>query len=293
MEHSVWAKSPSQAAYQGPERRVRQPVLGMRLRDFDTKQAAGYMLTVRRTVEEGVGLFVTPNIQHIALARENAEFETAMNSAQILVADGFPVYRFAKARGLFLPGRVTGREVIEHMFSRPGRLDGHRGYFIVDSEDTASRIEAWVAERFPGFAAKTHVPEFGFENDVESCLKLVADINDFGTSLLFMCVGAPKSEVFVYRHSAILCPCWALCVGQSFRLLIGTTTPPPDFFVRFNLEWLWRLALEPGRMARRYGPAAVGFLRSALEDLLHHKRSRAAASTPDADTTVTQKAELP
>jgi N-acetylglucosaminyldiphosphoundecaprenol N-acetyl-beta-D-mannosaminyltransferase len=83
-------------------------------------------------------------------------------------------------------------------------------------------------------------------------------------------VGAPKSEVFVHRYSGILCPCWALCVGQSFRLLIGTTTPPPAIFVALNLEWLWRLTLEPGRMLRRYVPSAIGFIRSALEDIFGH-----------------------
>ena len=278
MEQTVWTKPALKADYKGPERRIRKPVLGMRLRDFDTRQAAEHMLSVRRAPEEGVGLFVTPNIQHIALARNNPEFAVAMKSAPILVADGFPVYRFASARGLYLPGRVTGREVIEHMFAQPEKLVGHQGYFVVDSDETAAKIADWAAANFPGFAMRTHVPPFGFQDDVEKCLDLVKDINDFGTSLLFMCVGAPKSEVFVHRYSGILCPCWALCVGQSFRLLIGTTTPPPAIFVRLNLEWLWRLTLEPGRMLRRYVPSAIGFLRSAWEDM---RGQYAEAPAPD------------
>ena len=268
MEQSALAKSPPKSAYQGPERRLRKPVLGIRFRDFDTQQAAEYMLMTRRLPKDGVGLFVTPNIQHIALARKDAEFDAAMKSAQILVADGFPVYRFARLRGLFLPGRVTGREVVEQMFADPAELVGHRGYFVVDSEETARGIEAWAAKNFPGFDLRTHVPPFGFDRDVDQCLALVDAINDFGTTLLFMCVGAPKSEVFVHRHGAILGPCWALCVGQSFRLLIGKTTPPPALVVRLNLEWLWRIGLEPRRMLRRYVPSAIGFLLSALGDLL-------------------------
>jgi N-acetylglucosaminyldiphosphoundecaprenol N-acetyl-beta-D-mannosaminyltransferase len=58
-----------------------------------------------------------------------------------------------------------------------------------------------------------------------------------------------------------------LCVGQSFRLMLGTTTPPPALMVRLNLEWLWRIMLEPRRMLRRYGPSAIGFLRAASADL--------------------------
>jgi len=88
-----------------------------------------------------------------------------------------------------------------------------------------------------------------------------------------MCIGAPKSEVFVARHSGILGPFWALCVGQSFRLLIGNTTPPPQMAVRLNLEWLWRIVLEPRRMLMRYVPSALGFMLSALGDLLRNRRA--------------------
>jgi N-acetylglucosaminyldiphosphoundecaprenol N-acetyl-beta-D-mannosaminyltransferase len=97
-----------------------------------------------------------------------------------------------------------------------------------------------------------------------------------------MCVGAPKSEVFVHRYSGVLCPCWALCVGQSFRLLIGTTTPPPAIFVKLNLEWLWRLTLEPGRMLRRYVPSAIGFLRAVWDDLRIHHDEATLPNTPSA-----------
>lgn len=37
--------------------------------------------------------------------------------------------------------------------------------------------------------------------------------------------------------------------------------------VRLNLEWLWRIVLEPRRMLQRYGPSTIGFLRAAVADL--------------------------
>ncbi|GAA0666960.1 N-acetylglucosaminyldiphosphoundecaprenol N-acetyl-beta-D-mannosaminyltransferase [Sphingomonas insulae] len=267
IEHLPTQATRPKAPYTGVERRVRKPVLGMRIRDFDSGQSARYMLGTRRSAAEGVGLFVTPNIQHVALAREDGEFRTAVESAQIIVADGFPVFRFARLRGLSLPGRVAGREVIERMFEDPAPLAGHRGYFVVDTDETASLIEAWVARDIPGFACRTHVPPFGFDRDVAQCAALADEVTRFDTTLLFLCIGAPKSEVFVHRHRALLPPCWALCVGQSFRLMLGTTTPPPALMVRLNLEWLWRIMLEPRRMLRRYGPSTIGFLRAARADL--------------------------
>lgn len=261
------ADSTNSAPFQGVERRLRKPVLGMRLRDLDEDGAAVYMLQNRRTAVEGLGLFVTPNIQHVALARKDLEFSRAVQSAQIIVADGFPVYRFAKFRGLSLPGRVAGRAVIERMFADPAALSGHRGYFVVDSQATAGAIRTWLRDFAPDFAVETLVPPFGFEKDAAYCRSLADSIATFDASLLFLCVGAPKSELFAYRYREHLPPGWALCVGQSFRLLLGSTPPPPELMVRLNLEWLWRVMLEPRRMLQRYGPSALGFLRAAMSDL--------------------------
>lgn len=239
----------------------------MRIRDFDVAQSARYMLETPRTQDEGVGLFVTPNIQHIALARQDREFKQAIQAAQIIVADGFPVYRFARMRGLSLPGRIAGREVIERMFADPAALVGHRGYFVVDSDETAGLIDDWIGNAFPGFVGRTHVPPFGFDDDPVQCTALADDVARFGTTLLFLCVGAPRSELFVHRYRVLLPPCWSLCVGQSFRLMLGTTKSPPTLMVRLNLEWLWRIMLEPKRMLRRYVPSALGFIRAMAADM--------------------------
>lgn len=236
---------------------------------FDTctiDEAAQRMLTQRRTAADGVGLFATPNIQHIALARHDERLAEAMAGAQMVVADGFPVYRFVRARGVALPGRVTGREVVERMVANPAALAGHRIYCVVDGEETAGLIRDWAAT-VPDLACTTRVPPFGFSDDAAYADGLADDIRGFGTTLLFMCIGAPTSEVFVHRHRAQLPPCWALCVGQSFRLILGATAAPPALMVRLNLEWLWRIALEPKRMLRRYGPSAAGFIVAAAKEI--------------------------
>lgn len=260
--------------YTGVERRMRKPLLSMRLRDFDVAQAASYMLTTPRTAHEGVGLFVTPNIQHIADMRTNPEFAAAMQGAQIVVADGFPVFRYAQLRGQALPGRITGREVVDAMLAEPDRLAEHRMVFVVDGEETAQAIRAWIADHIPDAAYDMLIPPFGFENDPAYGVGLAERIADFGTTLLFLCVGAPRSEIFVHRHRPLLPPCWALCVGQSFKIALGLTTPPPAMMVRLNLEWLWRILLEPRRMMRRYGPSSVGFLTSVVADLRRNRQRR-------------------
>ncbi|MES3152080.1 WecB/TagA/CpsF family glycosyltransferase [Sphingomonas faeni] len=264
-----WASPDQQtpAPYTGVERRRRTPLLSMRLRDFTVDECVDYMLTTPRSARDGVGLFVTPNIQHVAAMRSDPEFAAAMQGAQIIVCDGFPVFRYAQMRGQSLPGRVTGRDVVARMMADMSRLEGHRVFLIVDTQETATAIRDWLAALAPTLAVETLVPPFGFGNDPAYCADLVGRIGAFGTTLLFLCVGAPQSEVFVHRYRALLTPCWALCVGQSFKIVLGITAMPPALMVKLNLEWLWRIMLEPKRMIARYGPSSVGFLASVLTDL--------------------------
>jgi N-acetylglucosaminyldiphosphoundecaprenol N-acetyl-beta-D-mannosaminyltransferase len=273
-DHAIIDQAPptlAPVAYAGAERRKRRPLLNMRLRDFDVEQCAQYMLTVKRSAAQGVGLFVTPNIQHVASMRTDPEFAAAVQGAQIIVCDGFPVFRYAQMQGQALPGRITGREVVEQMMADLPLLEAHRLFLVVDSEGTATELRDWFAQRAPSLAVEMRVPPFGFDRDPAYCATLAQQIGDFGTTLLFLCVGAPRSEVFVHRHRAILPPCWALCVGQSFKLVLGMTVPPPALMVSLNLEWLWRIVLEPRRMLKRYGPSSLGFLASVLADV-HKKR---------------------
>ena len=42
------------------------------------------------------------------------------------------------------------------------------------------------------------------------------------------------------------------CVGAAFEAPAGTRPRAPEWMRRAGLEWLFRLALEPRRLARRY-----------------------------------------
>ncbi len=85
-----------------------------------------------------------------------------------------------------------------------------------------------------GLCAGLHGRDAGaavrLRKDAAYCRSLADAISTFDATLIFLCIGAPKSELFAYRYRALLPPAWALCVGQSFRLLLGMNAPPtrPD-----------------------------------------------------------------
>lgn len=244
------------------------PLFGLRFTLLSGVDIARLVADHLRTPEEGVGLMITPNIQHIALMRANGAFRHACEQAEILTCDGFPLYYYGWCRGVKLPGRVTGREITEHLISAPGCLKKHRIFAVVDSERTGMATRQWACTNGleDGFAF--YVPPVGFEDDPDQSLNLVHLIRKHGTTLLLMGVGAPRSELFVSRYRADLPACWALCIGQSLIVALGLLPRPPRLVQRFNLEWLWRIVLEPRRLAKRYVWALYGFFLSIVRDLL-------------------------
>lgn len=214
-----------------------------------------------------VRLVVTPNIQHIAVLRHDKAFRRAYASADITTCDGFPVLLYARFRGCKVRERATGRGITTALLDVPERLRQHRMFFVVSDSETASAVTIWAARHGLSSQVATSVPPFGFDRDQDQSEALANRIQGHGTTLLFMGLGAPKSEVFVDRYRARLPPCWALCVGQSVRIAMGLVRDPPAFVQATNLEWLWRIMLEPRRLTSRYIASTAGFVLAVHDDL--------------------------
>ncbi|CCG42681.1 WecB/TagA/CpsF family glycosyltransferase [Magnetospirillum molischianum] len=242
-------------------------IFGLTPSPLTAEAVAAHLLAHPRDAASGPGLVVTPNIQHIALLRHDPALREAYQQAEIVICDGFPVYYYARLRGCAVPGRVTGCDVVAALFAAPERLAHSRLFCVVDHPDTAAVLAAWAERHGLADRIASAIPPFGFERDGEYCRSLAKAIHDHGTTLLLMGVGAPRSEVFVAHHRHQLPPCWALCIGQAIKIALGLIPRPPQLVQRLNLEWLWRLGLEPGRMSRRYVGSTIGFLAAILADL--------------------------
>lgn len=241
-------------------------IFGLNISPLTASQIADKVVDVP-TPGGRLGLIVTPNIQHVALLHGNPAFRQAYDHAAEIVCDGFPVHYYAKLRGAPSPGRVTGCDIamdIMHRRTFPAR---HRFFFVVDNEAAAAAIRAWAEERGLAGQTQTAVPDFGFETDAARSDALVDAIRAHDTTILFMGLGAPKSEVFVEAHRDRLPACWALCVGQAVKMALGLTPTPPGLVKALNLEWAWRMALEPRRMIGRYTYSVTGFLAAIARDL--------------------------
>jgi N-acetylglucosaminyldiphosphoundecaprenol N-acetyl-beta-D-mannosaminyltransferase len=245
--------------------RSRKRPFGLLLSTDSAADLAAAALSQQRSIPDGVGLVVTPNIDHIATIRRSPEMARAYANAARIVCDGWPVQMYARICGLRL-NRVTGCEITAKLMRTADYPAWHRWFFVVDSAATEAAVQAWAHRT--GFADRcvVTVPPFGFDKDVQFCEKLAERIAQHETTVLLMAVGAPRSEIFIDTHRASLPPCWAFCVGQAVKVELGLVRRAPPRWQSAGMEWLWRMLQEPSRLTTRYITASIGFGMAILQD---------------------------
>ncbi|ADV11543.1 MULTISPECIES: WecB/TagA/CpsF family glycosyltransferase [Mesorhizobium] len=70
--------------------------------------------------------------------------------------------------------------------------------------------------------------------------------------VLLVAMGVPRQELWIERHIDARHCTLPIAVGALLDFLSGAVPRAPLWMRRLRLEWLFRLAVEPGRLWRRY-----------------------------------------
>ncbi len=213
--------------------------------------------------QERFGYVVTPNVDHLVRYCEDATFRDHYRSADYVLLDSrFAARLLRLVKGVKL--RVcTGSDLTAALFSR-----------VVTSSDRVVLIggtieQASTIQMLYGLANVRHYnPPMGFGSDpeaVEECVRFIESQSPF--RFCFLAVGSPQQEALAALLQARgIARGLALCVGASLDFLTGSEKRAPQWMQQMALEWLYRLAQNPKRLARRYlvrGPRFFGYLRRA------------------------------
>ncbi|MDX3774082.1 WecB/TagA/CpsF family glycosyltransferase [Chromatiaceae bacterium AAb-1] len=246
-------------------------VAGIRFCLLDKQQVVQSVMN-KTPASEPLRLVVTTNVDHMVTMSRNAEFKAACQQAWLVTADGFPVVRLLRLLGIPSPGRITGADLFPQIMNRL-TPDRYSPFFVCSSNATAAFLQHWLQLR--GFSApelRVVVPPFGFEHDLKRSAALIEQINTLKTTHLFFGVGAPKSELWMSRHSEQLQGMYGFGFGAGLDFFSGTARRAPAWMQKTGLEWLWRLLSDPRRLARRYLIDSWIFLRIAIQEYRYTRR---------------------
>jgi N-acetylglucosaminyldiphosphoundecaprenol N-acetyl-beta-D-mannosaminyltransferase len=203
---------------------------------------------------------VTPNVDHIVKLQTNAALRAAYRHAALVVADGWPLVTVSRWLGEPLPERVAGSDLVPRLLAAGNSLPGFRVYLLGAAPGVAAVAAEAIQNRWPGVdVCGVASPAPGFETDRAACERIVNEINARSPHLLVVGFGAPKQEVWLHEHAPRLQVPAAIAAGATIDFLAGRQRRAPAWMQRLRLEWLYRLATNPRRLAGRYAKDAVVF----------------------------------
>lgn len=232
--------------------------LGFRLADLTTRQFMDHLLQAAqcRRTHLNIGYL---NAAQYNLAFENPRLAAHLRAMDCVYADGQSVVWATGWLGRSIPGRINAgdfaRELVEELSSRGlklallGGLPGKTGEDLTDSEAACAgrQFRQWDAGLEIVFA---HHGYFDIKSTRAEAIR--EELEKADPDIVMVGMGAPRQEELVQAWSGLGHPRVWWSVGALFEYHTGTRARAPRWMRRAGLEWLVRLALEPGRLWRRY-----------------------------------------
>lgn len=218
--------------------------------EFTFDEAVAAIVELAR--HERGGFVVTPNVDHVVLAEDDAALRAAYDEAALALVDGMPLVWLSRALGHPLPEKISGSDLAEPLLASAAH-EGLRVFFLGAREGIAARAAERARARHPSLQiVGVESPPLGFEKDPDALHLVLDKVRASSPHLVLVALGCPKQELFMAAHHEALRPAVLLGVGATLDFLAGTVQRAPAWMSRVGLEWLYRLAQEPRRMASRY-----------------------------------------
>jgi exopolysaccharide biosynthesis WecB/TagA/CpsF family protein len=201
----------------------------------------------------------TLNLDHLVKLRRDPLFRAAYQRATIVTADGAPIVWLARRQGAKVV-RTTGADLILPLIVEAARCQLPVYLFgtsPVVLEKCGAALQTVTSNTL--VICGTAAPPQGFDVNGPGADAAINAMRTAGARLVFVALGAPKQEIFAARAVAAQLGAGLVCIGAALDFIVGSQTRAPQLFRDYGLEWVWRLATNPRRLAGRYAECAVVF----------------------------------
>lgn len=191
------------------------------------------------------------NVHMVMEAHNNPYFHSALASADLVLPDGMPLIWAGRRNGFQLHRRVYGPDLFLE-FCQATAAKGYRHFLLGGHPGVPQAVAAALTRSCPKIQiAGTCSPPF--QERTPACGdEMIAQINAAGADVLWVALGCPKQEIWMYENRDRLNVPVIAGVGQAFDLYAGRVRQAPRWARDNGLEWAFRLINNPRRLWRRY-----------------------------------------
>ena len=211
-------------------------------------------VTMSEAVNDVYGFFgareskivVTPNAEILQMYSTDPAMKEALEKADYIVPDGVGVLLAAKRLGTPLKEKVAGVELSRNLLEKAAK-EGGNVYLLGAKPGVAAEAKRCLEEEIPGISI-VGVRDGYFKPEDEPAI--IEEINALDVDMLFVCLGAPKQELWMAEHKSDLKIGVMLGLGGSLDIFSHTLKRAPQWMINCRIEWLYRVIKEPYRIGR-------------------------------------------
>ncbi len=195
---------------------------------------------------ENIKMIFTPNSEILVDAVKDLHFTEILNSGDLVIPDGIGVVIASKFYGKPIKERVTGYDLMCRLIELAYHKDKSM-YFLGGKEGVAEEAAERLRQKYD------NIKIVGMHNgyfDEEEEKIIIDSIIELKPDIIFVALGAPKQEKWIYENRNKLPVKIAMGVGGSIDGIAGRVKRAPSFYQKAGLEWFYRLMKEPKRFKR-------------------------------------------
>ena len=216
------------------------------------------------------------NLHSLHLVRREPAMRAMYDRADLIQLDSTPLVHFARLLGL--SGRTFHRctylDWRDHFWSLANRK-GWRVMYVGGAEGVAEQAARRLRARYPRAVIAAVGGYFDATPGGASNAATLAAVRAFRPQVLLVGMGMPRQEIWIGENLAALPQAVILPVGAAFDYEAGVQKAAPRWMGRMGLEWLFRLAVDPGRLFARYCIEPWFLIGPALADVRRARRKAA------------------
>lgn len=198
------------------------------------------------------------NVHTTVMAFRDSEYRKVQNGGAMALPDGQPLSIVSRRRGYMQAQRVPGPDLMPAIL-KLSEEKGYKHYFFGSTEKTLTELKKVIHNRYPKLqVVGMYSPPFRKVTEEEDA-EIVRRINESGADFIWVALGAPKQENWMYAHKNRVNGLM-IGVGAAFDFIAGTTKRAPMWMQKLCMEWAYRIVQDPKRMAPRYLNTNFAFL---------------------------------
>ncbi|HEY9219792.1 MAG TPA: WecB/TagA/CpsF family glycosyltransferase [Phenylobacterium sp.] len=211
------------------------------------------------------------NAHSLYLCRRQPELKAFFETADLIEIDSRPMIAWGRLLGL----PVSPRHRCTYLdwrdeFWRLAKARGWRVFYLGGAPGVPERAAERLRAQWPGLKLGVHHGYFDREGPANA--EVIATIQAFEPDIVLVGMGMPLQEAWIHANRSAFSRGVFFSLGAAFDYEAGVQHAAPRWLGRLGLEWLYRLATQPTRLAFRYLVEPWFLLPAMLDDLAARRR---------------------